>query len=139
MNWRETGKIVQMDADQIYAKCKEEDKQMASGGTYPDLAMQKGLELAGWDKKYRVATSKSSDIDELKRVIHRHMFASVNMVVSREIYDLYDGRFVYEGTGQKAGGHSLVCCGYDDATRMLILQNHWGTEWGLKGFCLCPY
>ena len=32
-----------MDADQIYAKCKEVDKQMGQGGTYPDLAMQKGL------------------------------------------------------------------------------------------------
>jgi C1A family cysteine protease len=22
---------------------------------------------------------------------------------------------------------------------MLIMQNHWGTIWGLKGFFLCPY
>lgn len=40
-----TGKIVQFDADQIYAKAKQTDKQMDKGGTYPDLAMQKGLDL----------------------------------------------------------------------------------------------
>lgn len=39
LNWIDTGKIVQMEADQIYAKCKEADKQIGQGGTYPDLAM----------------------------------------------------------------------------------------------------
>lgn len=33
----------------------------------------------------------------------------------------------------------MMCCGYDEASKMLILQNHWGTIWGLKGFFLCPY
>lgn len=33
----------------------------------------------------------------------------------------------------------MVCCGYDDPSRTLIIQNHWGTIWGLKGFFLCPY
>lgn len=70
---------------------------MSTGGTYPDLAMQKGLELIGWDKKYKVQTSKSRDIAELKRAIHKSMFVSVNMAVSTDIYDMYDGQFVYEG------------------------------------------
>ena len=33
----------------------------------------------------------------------------------------------------------MMCCGYDESSKMLILQNHWGTIWGLKGFFLCPY
>lgn len=33
----------------------------------------------------------------------------------------------------------MVCCGYDEESRMIIVQNHWGTIWGLKGFFLCPY
>ena len=129
-----------MDADQIYAKAKETDKQMGQGGTYPDLAMLKGLELVKDGKKrYSVKTSTSKDIDELKRVIHKTMFASVNIMATKDLYDLDDKNFVYQGTGKKVGGHSLVCCGYDEQSKMLILQNHWGTIWGLKGFFLCPY
>ena len=135
-----TGKIVQMDADQIYAKAKETDKQMRQGGTYPDLAMTKGLELfPNGTQDYVVKTSTSSDINELKRIVHKNMFACVNMVVTKDIYDLSPKNFIYAGDDRSAGGHSLVCCGYDEESKMLILQNHWGTIWGLKGFFLCPY
>lgn len=140
LNWMDTGKIYQMDADQIYAKCKETDKQMSQGGTYPDLAMLKGLELVkDGTKRYVVKSSTSKDIGDLKRVIHKSMFASVNIVATKDIYRLDDKNFVYLGDDKKVGGHSLVCCGYDEQSKMLILQNHWGTIWGLKGFFLCPY
>ena len=135
-----TGKIVQFDADQIYAKAKETDKEMGRAGTYPDLAMTKGLELfPNGTSLYTVKTSTSRDIDELKRVLHKNLFACVNMVVTKDIYDLNGSNFIYNGKGEKAGGHSLVCCGYDEESKMLIMQNHWGTIWGLKGFFLCPY
>lgn len=113
---------------------------MGKGGTYPDLAMMKGLELfPNGNALYAVKSSKSTDINELKRVIHQNLFASVNMVVTKDIYDVSSANFVYSGSGTTAGGHSLVCCGYDEESKMLILQNHWGTIWGLKGFFLCPY
>lgn len=84
-------------------------------------------------------TSTSSDINELKRIVHKNMFACVNMFVTKDIYDLSPKNFIYAGDDRSAGGHSLVCCGYDEESKMLILQNHWGTIWGLKGFFLCPY
>lgn len=83
--------------------------------------MMKGLELAKLDGKYRVCSSSSRDVDELKRVIHKNMFASVNMMVTRELYDINSINFVYSGSGVKAGGHSLVCCGYDDESKMFIM------------------
>lgn len=102
--------------------------------------MQKGLDLIpGANKKYNVKSSTPKDINELKRVIHQNMFACVNMVVNKSIYDLDGKNFIYDGSGERAGGHSLVCCGYDEESKMIILQNHWGTIWGLKGFFLCPY
>lgn len=117
-----TGKIVQMDADQIYAKAKETDGQMDRGGTYPDLAMMKGLDLIkDGNKNYVVKSSKSNDIQQLKRVLHQNMFASVNMTVTRDIYDLNPGSFVYLGVDRVAGGHSIVCCGYDEEAKMLIM------------------
>lgn len=92
-----------------------------------------------FQKEYGVATSSSSDINEIKRALHGNMFVCVNMCVTKDIYNLDGENFLYNGTGQKAGGHSMVCCGYDEDSRMLIMQNHWGTIWGLKGFFLCPY
>ena len=140
INWMRTGKIVQFDADQIYAKAKEIDGRIETGGTFPDLAMMKGLELfPNGTKNYVVKTSKSSEIDDLKREVHHNMFVSVNMMVSRDIYDVSEKNFVYAGNDKIVGGHSLVCCGYDEDSKMIILQNHWGKEWGLKGFFLCPY
>lgn len=116
------------------------DGQVGRGGTYPDLALQKGLDLVpDGNKNYVVRSSKSNDINALKRVLHQSMFASVNMTVTKDIYNLDGENFIYQGTDKAAGGHSLVCCGYDEESKMLILQNHWGTIWGLKGFFLCPY
>ena len=140
LNWMRTGKVVQLNANQIYAKAKETDKQMDRGGTYPDLAMAKGLELMPKMKNlYAVKTSTSNTVANIKRIIHGNMFACVNMVVTKDIYHLNDKNFIYSGNGTREGGHSMVCCGYDEESKMLILQNHWGTIWGLKGFFLCPY
>lgn len=94
---------------------------MGNGGTYPDLAMEKGLELAKLKDYYQVCSSTSRIIDELKRVLHKNMFVSVNMVVTKQIYELNQINFIYDGTGTKAGGHSLVCCGYDEESKMLIM------------------
>ena len=140
LNWMKTGKVIQFDADQIYAKSKETDKQMGMAGTYPDLAMAKGLDLfPDGTKTYAVKSSTSKEVDELKRILHKNMFACVNMVVTKDLYDLDGTNFVYPGKGARAGGHSMVCCGYDEESQMFIMQNHWGTIWGLKGFFLCPY
>lgn len=140
LHWMNTGKIVQMDADQIYAKAKETDKQMGTGGTYPDLAMMKGLELIPNGKDdYIIRTSTSRNVNDLKRAVHKGMFVCINMIVTKDLYDLNSEQFIYNGNGQRAGGHSLVCCGYDEESKMLIIQNHWSTRWGLKGFFLCPY
>ena len=133
-------KIRQFNAEQIYAKAKEVDKQIGNTGTYPDLALTKGLELMpNGTKNFCVKSSTSINVDELKRIIHKNMFASINMMVTRDIYDLDSRNFVYEAKEKKVGGHSIVCCGYDEESKMFIVQNHWGTIWGLKGFFLCPY
>ena len=122
LNWMKTGKVVQFDADQIYAKAKETDGQIGRGGTFPDLAMMKGLELfPDGNKNYVVKSSKSDDINELKRAIHQNMFVSVNMMVTKDIYNIDGKNFVYMGDDKVAGGHSLVCCGYDDEAKMLIM------------------
>lgn len=40
---------------------------------------------------------------------------------------------------KQVGGHAVVICGYDDAKRMFLIRNSWGTSWGQKGYCWMPY
>ncbi len=37
------------------------------------------------------------------------------------------------------GGHAVLCVGYDDATRRVIVMNSWGTAWGQHGYFTMPY
>ena len=37
------------------------------------------------------------------------------------------------------GGHAVMAVGYDDATRMFIVRNSWGSSWGQKGYYRMPY
>ncbi len=37
------------------------------------------------------------------------------------------------------GGHAVVVCGYDDATKRFTCRNSWGTSWGNAGYFTIPY
>ena len=43
------------------------------------------------------------------------------------------------GAEQCLGGHAVVVCGYCDATGRFLVQNSWGTAWGLKGYFWLDY
>ena len=40
---------------------------------------------------------------------------------------------------QMLGGHCILAVGYQNSTRQFIIQNSWGTDWGINGYCLIPY
>jgi C1A family cysteine protease len=40
---------------------------------------------------------------------------------------------------QVIGGHAVLCLGYDNASQTFLLQNSWGTSWGMQGFFTMPY
>jgi hypothetical protein len=37
------------------------------------------------------------------------------------------------------GGHAVPIIGYDDTRKAFLIENSWGTAWGLKGFFYLPY
>jgi C1A family cysteine protease len=37
------------------------------------------------------------------------------------------------------GGHAVLCVGYCDETRRLIVRNSWGASWGDNGYFYMPY
>jgi C1A family cysteine protease len=41
--------------------------------------------------------------------------------------------------GQALGGHAVDVVGYDDISRMFVIRNSWGEEWGDNGYGYLPY
>ena len=37
------------------------------------------------------------------------------------------------------GGHAVLAVGYDDKTKMILVRNSWGPNWGLSGYFYLPY
>ena len=46
----------------------------------------------------------------------------------------YTGGIYKNVSGKAEGGHAVSIVGYDDATRVWIVRNSWGPDWGEKGF-----
>jgi C1A family cysteine protease len=63
------------------------------------------------------------------------------------VYESFESRTVAQ-TGvmpmpapseKKLGGHAVMAVGYDDASRMVIVRNSWGPNWGKAGYFMMPY
>ena len=37
------------------------------------------------------------------------------------------------------GGHAILVVGYDNTTKRFLVQNSWGTSWGMKGYFTIPF
>lgn len=42
-------------------------------------------------------------------------------------------------TEKRMGGHAVMAVGYNDATRLFLIRNSWGTKWGKRGYFYMPY
>jgi len=42
-------------------------------------------------------------------------------------------------TRKQHGNHGMLCVGYIDKSKMFIVRNSWGSEWGDRGYCYIPY
>jgi len=50
------------------------------------------------------------------------------------------GILPFPTTGEKIlGGHAVVAVGYDDAAKMVICRNSYGSTWGKGGYFMMPY
>jgi len=139
MYWKETGKLLQLDAGHIYAKAKELDGLIDVGGTYPEITLKVALDLgkkfvAGTyeiKKYYNDKTDKT--IETLKRLIHKNGFLAGGFKISEDWYNLKKGESILESAKKKTvGGHCVTVVGY--LKDSLIIQNSWGREWGAMGF-----
>lgn len=144
--WRETGKLIQLDAEAIYKKAKTIDGlPEGSSGTTLSAAINAAIELCGWDlNKFRAATffRKSLSENELKEQIkfriHKHAFMLTG-------FDITNGWYVCsrltgyktKSFGNTIGSHCVLGCGYDETG--FYVQNSWGKNWGDSGFGIVPW
>jgi len=42
-------------------------------------------------------------------------------------------------TEKIVGGHCVVCCGFDDDRKAVLVKNSWGPKWGINGYFYMPY
>ena len=137
--WKETGKLVQLDASHIYAKAKEIDGVTDSNGTYPEVTLKVALDLAKKliTDKYEIKkfyNDKSQNtINALKRLIHKNGFLAGGFKITEDWYSLKKGDSFLESAKKNVeGGHCVTIVGYMKDS--LIVQKSWGKEWGAMGF-----
>lgn len=137
--WKETGKLIQLDASHIYAKAKEIDGVIDSNGTYPEVTLKVALDLAKKliTDKYEVKKfyndRSPNTINALKRLIHKNGFLAGGFKITEDWYALRKGDSFLETAKKKVeGGHCVTIVGYMKDS--LIVQNSWGKEWGAMGF-----
>ena len=139
--WKYKGKLMNLDAAQIYAKAKEKDGRLDVGGTYVDLGLNSAIRivqepfLRNW---FMVKTSRDREENVLRRVIHCNDFAIAGFKITEGWYDVGSSTNFYINQNNKIlGGHAVLICGYDNTG--VYIQNHWGKTWGAKGFAILPW
>ena len=141
--WKYKGVLKNLDAAQIYAKAKEKDGKMDVGGTYVDLGLNCAMKLVEGEYPFlrdwfMVRVTRDRSTGALKRVIHTNDLAIAGFKVTEDWYDVGDKTdYLIKGNGPVIGGHAVLICGFDDIG--VYVQNHWGKEWGAKGFAILPW
>lgn len=141
--WKKTGKLVQLDAHQIYAKAKEIDGAPKIEGTYPEHALKAALGLGVFgDRKYSVRSFSSSKnknaISYMKHLVHLHDFLLGGFVIRENWTYCTSSRYVIDESTEKVlGGHAVCIVGYNKTG--VIIANSWSPRWGAKGFAIVSW
>jgi hypothetical protein len=87
----------------------------------------------------RPASIDNASLDEMRSALAAGHPIVFGFLVEPALFDVGpDG--IYHPTGEEpVGGHAVCAVGYDDARRVLIVRNSWGTDWGDHGYFYLPY
>jgi hypothetical protein len=141
--WKQTGKLVQLNAEQVYAKAKEIDGDVKSDGTYLECALQAAINLCAFpkSKNLKVKTFQNTHDDTtketLKFLIHQNDFIQLGANITDAWYKVNNKNFKIQESNNYLGGHAFCGVGYDSDG--LYIQNSWGKDWGAKSFAIWPW
>jgi len=85
------------------------------------------------------------------KIDHQHITSALTegypVTISLALYDSFSpdkNGFIYRPTDEeikegKPGYHAMVIVGYSEDSRVYIVRNSWGTDFGDKGYCYIPF
>lgn len=143
MYWKETGRLVQLDAAQVYARAKVLDGAVDQEGTYLETALQAAIDLIDIPsiKQKKIGLFYNNKdvgtIETTKFLIHKYDFLQVGFQIDEGWYNCNNKNYVLRSFGRSYGGHAVNLVGYDQDG--FYVMNQWGAGFGSKGFCVMPY
>ena len=143
--WKRTGKLINLDAHQVYALAKQIDgTDINSDGTYLEYAIKAAMTLGGLEKyskniKTGFLYNDGSDsmIEQLKYLIHKYSFVHAGFNITQGWFNLDKNNYVIQHYGQNYGGHAVAIVGVDQDN--CYIANSWGKNWAATGFALMPW
>lgn len=141
--WKRTGKLINLNADQVYAHAKMIDGNPSADGTYLEMAIKAAVKLGGFPNadKLKIGCVYNSNDNKLieitKYLIHKYDFLHIGFNISTGWYACNESNPRISHTSVSCGGHAVLLVGYDQEG--VYIQNSWGKEWGAKGFAIMPW
>ena len=140
--WKKTGKLVNLDAHQIYALAKQLDGSLNSDGTYLECAIKAAFQLGGFDSsKIEIGflhnDGTDSTVEQMKFLLHKYDFVHCGFSITDGWYKCTNENYIIDCTGRNLGGHAVICPYYDQDGAGI--QNSWGPKWGASGFGLMKW
>jgi len=93
------------------------------------------------------ATVKYAAVNQNESEIKQTLISGAAVSFGFNVYDSFFGSWdsstgvmpIPKKTEGLQGGHAVTIVGYDDSKKCFLIQNSWGTDWGLNGKFWMPY
>lgn len=142
--WKKTGKLINLDAHQVYAKAKEIDGMINQDGTNLESAIKAAIQLGGFEEQSKnikigfLYNNRQNSLEtQIKRLIHQKNLLHGGFLIHDGWYKVTNKNYIIQDGRINYGGHAVVICGYDETG--LYIQNSWGKEYGSNGFVILPW
>ena len=143
--WKRTGKLINLDAHQVYSLAKQIDGSGPNtDGTTLEAAIRAAMKLGGLENQskdiklgFLYNDGTDSMIEKLKYLIHKYSFIHAGFNITQGWMNLDINNYVIRHYGKNYGGHAVAIVGFDKDN--CYIANSWGKSWAAKGFALMPW